>query len=72
MLDAITMHHTFVAIGFSVAACHTRTISRADVIFMLIVVSLIVTGIRQIFFAGSQAEGHRSNHQAIGQECFHE
>lgn len=71
MLDAVGVHNAFVAVSFSVAACYTRAIHRTDIAFMLIVIGFVVAGIRQVFFAGSEAKRQRKNHQAVGKECFH-
>jgi hypothetical protein len=71
MLDAVGMHDAFVAIRFSVAACYARAIHCTDVAFMFIVIGFVVAGIRQVFFAGSQAQRQRKNYQAVGKECFH-
>lgn len=71
MLNAVGVHHTFVAISLSVAARYTRAIGGTDVIFMLIVISFIITGRRKVFFAGSHAQRYGQDHQAIGKKWFH-
>jgi hypothetical protein len=71
VLDTVGMHDAFVAIGFSVATGYTRAIHRTDVVFMLIVISFVIAGTRQIFFAGGQTKCDRQDHQAMGKECFH-
>jgi hypothetical protein len=71
MLNAIGMHHAFVAIGLPVAARDARAIGRADVMFMLIMIGFVITGIRQVFFAGSHTKGNGQDHQAMGEKGFH-
>ena len=44
MLNAVGMHHTFVAIGLAVAAGHAGAIGGADIVPVLVVISLIVAG----------------------------